>query len=39
MTIMRKIAKGKKYFTEIINLENIVPTLFTEFYQTYKRIT
>jgi hypothetical protein len=39
MTIMREIAKGKKNFTEIINLENIAQTLYTEFHQTYKRIT
>jgi hypothetical protein len=39
MTIMREIAKGKKHFSEIINLENIAQTLYTEFHQTYKRIT
>jgi hypothetical protein len=39
MTIMRGIAKGKKNFIEIINLENIVQTIYTEFHQTYKRIT
>ena len=38
MTIMREIAKGKKSFSEIINLQNIAQTLYTEFHQTYKRI-
>jgi len=38
MTIMREIAKGKKHFSEIINLENIAHTIYTEFHQTYKRI-
>ncbi|MDH5657754.1 MAG: hypothetical protein OEY17_00175 [Nitrosopumilus sp.] len=37
MTIMRTIAKGKKNFSEIINLQNIAQTLYTEFHQTYKR--
>lgn len=37
MTIMREISKGKKNFTEIINLENIIQTLFTEFHHTYKQ--
>ncbi len=39
MTIMREIAKGKKHLIEIINLENIVETIYTEFHQTYKRIS
>jgi len=39
MTVMREIAKGKKSFTEVINLENIVQTLYTEFHQTYKRVS
>jgi hypothetical protein len=38
MTIMREIAKGKKHFSEIINLENIAHTIYTEFHHTYKRI-
>ena len=37
MTIMREIARGKKHFSEIINLENIAQTIYTEFHQTYKR--
>lgn len=37
-TIMREIAKGKKSFSEIINLQNIAQTLYIEFHQTYKRI-
>lgn len=39
MTIMREIARGKKHFSEIIHIQNIAQTLFTEFHQTYKRIT
>jgi len=39
MTIMREIAKGKKNFSEIISIENIAQTLYSEFHQTYKRIT
>ena len=39
MTIMREISRGKKHFSEIIHLQNIAHTLFTEFHQTYKRIT
>jgi DNA-binding Lrp family transcriptional regulator len=39
MTIMREMAKEKKRFTEIINLQNIANTLYTEFHQTYKTIT
>lgn len=39
MTIMRGIAKGKKNFSEILSIENIVQTLYTEFHQTYKRIS
>ena len=39
MTIMREIAKGGKHFSEIIQIQNIAHTLFTEFHQTYKRIT
>jgi len=38
MTIMREISRGKKHFSEIINLQNIAHTLYTEFHQTYKRI-
>ncbi|HSG83745.1 MAG: hypothetical protein ACE5RS_06375 [Nitrosopumilus sp.] len=38
MTIMREIAKGKKNFSEIINMQNVAQTLFSEFHQTYKRI-
>ena len=37
MTIMREIARGRKHFTEVINLENIAQTIYTEFHQTYKR--
>ena len=39
MTIMREIASGGKPFTEIIHLENIAHVIFTEFHQTYERIT
>lgn len=39
MTIMREISKGKKTVTEIIHLQNIAQTIFTEFHQTYKRIS
>ncbi len=39
MTIMREISKGKTHLNEIIHLQNIAHTLFTEFHQTYKRIT
>lgn len=39
MTIMREISRGKKHFSEIINLQNIVQTLYSEFHQTYKRIS
>jgi len=39
MTIMREIARGKKHFAEIIHLENIAQTLYTEFHQTYKTVT
>lgn len=39
MTIMREIARGTKNFSEIINIENIAQTLFTEFHQTYKKNT
>lgn len=38
MTIMREISKGKKQFSEIIHLQNIAQTIFTEFHQTYKRV-
>lgn len=38
MTIMREIAKGKKNFSEIINMQNVAQTLFSEFHETYKRI-
>lgn len=38
MTIMREIASGGKSFTEIIHLQNMAHTIFTEFHQTYKRI-
>ena len=37
MTIMREIARGKKHFSEVINLENIAQIIYTEFHQTYKR--
>ncbi len=37
MTIMREISRGKKQFTEVIHLQNIAQTLYTEFHQTYKR--
>ena len=36
MTIMREIAKGKNNFSEIINMQNIAQTLFSEFHETYK---
>ena len=39
MTIMREIAKGRKNFSEIISIENMAQTLYTEFHQTYKRIS
>jgi hypothetical protein len=39
MTIMREISKGRKQFSEIIHLQNIAQTIFTEFHQTYKRTT
>ena len=39
MTIMREIAKGKKNFSEILSIENMVQTLYTEFHQTYKRVS
>lgn len=39
MTIMREIGRQKKRFPEIINLQNIAFTIYTEFHQTYKTIT
>ena len=39
MTIMREISRGKKHFSEIINLQNIAQAIFTEFHQIYKRIS
>ena len=39
MTIMREIAKGKKRIHEIIHLQDIAYTLYTEFHQTYKRLS
>jgi hypothetical protein len=38
MTIMRELAKGKKNFSEIINMQNVAQTLFSEFHETYKRV-
>ncbi len=38
MTIMREISRGRKHFSEIIQLQNIIHTIFTEFHQTYKMI-
>jgi hypothetical protein len=35
---MREIAKGKKNFSEIINMQNVAQTLFSEFHETYKRV-
>lgn len=39
MTIMRQIGKGKKYISQIIHLQDIAFTIYTEFHQTYKRIS
>lgn len=39
MTIMREIAKGKKNFSEIINMQNVAQTLFSEFHETYNRLS
>jgi len=39
MTIMRQIAKGKKSIHQLINLEDIAFTLYTEFHQTYDRLS
>ena len=39
MTIMREISRGKKHFSEIMNIENLANTLYTEFHQTYNRIS
>jgi len=39
MTIMREIGKGKKYIHEVIHLQDIAYTLYTEFHQTYKRVS
>ncbi len=36
MTIMREIGKGKKHIHEIIHLQDIAYTLYTEFHRTYK---
>lgn len=38
MTIMRSMAKGKKNIHQIINLQDIAFTLYTEFHQFYKRL-
>jgi len=38
MTIMRELAKGKNNFSEIINMQNVAQTLFSEFHETYKRV-
>ncbi len=38
MTIMREISRKKKHIHEIIHLQDITYTLYTEFHQTYKRI-
>ena len=39
MTIMREISRGKKNLSEVIHLQNIAQTLYTEFHQIYKRIS
>ena len=39
MTIMREISREKKHIHEITHLQDIAYTLYTEFHQTYKRIT
>lgn len=39
MTIMREISKGKNHLNEIIHMQNIAQTVFTEFHQTCKRMT
>ncbi len=39
MTIMRELAKGKENFSEIINMQNVAQTLFSEFNETYRRLT
>ena len=39
MTIMREISRGKKSLSEVIHLQNIAQTLYSEFHQIYKRIS
>ena len=39
MTVMREIARGKKHLHDVIHLQNIAYTIYTEFHQTYKRLT
>jgi hypothetical protein len=39
MTIMREIGKGKKHIHEIIHLQDMAFTLYTEFHQIYKRLS
>jgi hypothetical protein len=39
MTIMREISRGKKNLSEVIHLQNIAQTLYTEFHQIYKRVS
>ncbi len=39
MTIMRSMAKGKKRIHELIHLQDIAFTLYTEFHQTYDRLS
>ena len=39
MTIMRSFARKKKSFPEIVHLQNMANTLYTEFHQTYKRVS
>lgn len=39
MTIMREIGKGRKHLYEITHLQDIAYNLYTEFHQTYNRIS
>ena len=39
MTIMREISRGKKNLSEVIHLQNIAQTLYTEFHPIYKRVS